>query len=155
VTAAGKTLEGLVSRQDTQLRLALIRVTGSGAEPLRLGDAGSLRSGDRIVLGGVPGAGAGGPHEAHLGGAARVFHGIVYLPIEGDFPADAVGGPVLDSQGYVMGVMVPPGETDGSAFLLPINYTYDEAHLVDRPVPGPDLDRWKALLAEAAMTEKL
>ncbi|MFY9820022.1 MAG: serine protease, partial [Thermoanaerobaculia bacterium] len=155
VTAGGKALDGVVTRQDAQLRLALAHVAGSGAEPLRLGDAAAIRSGDRIVLVGVPGAGAEGVHEAHLGGPARVFHGLVYLPIEGDFRSAAAGGPVLDGRGYVVGVMVPPEETDGNAFLLPINYTYDESHLLERPVPGPDLPRWKALLTEVALTEKL
>jgi serine protease Do len=154
-TADGRTVDGEVRRQDSRLGLALIGVAGSGAEPLRLGDAASIHSGDRIMLLGARGTEGEGLHEGRLGIGVRLIHGLVHLPIEGDVRPDAAGGPVLDSQGYVVGVIAALEETGGEPFLLPINYTFDESHLVERPVPGPDLQRWKALLAEVDLTEKL
>jgi hypothetical protein len=154
-TAPGRTLDGMVKRQDSRLGLALVGVPGSGAEPLRLGDASSLHSGDRIVLPGASGTGGEGLHEARLGVGVRLIRGLVHLPIEGEVHPDSAGGPVLDGQGYVVGVIASLEETGGEPFLLPINYTFDESHLVERPVPGPDLRRWKALLAEVDLTEKL
>jgi serine protease Do len=153
--AGGRTLDGVTTKQDSRLGLALIGVAGSGAEPLRLGDASSLHSGDRIILLGAPGTGGEGLHEARLGIGVRLIHGLVHLPIEGDVRPDAAGGPVLDGQGYVVGVIASLEETAGEPFLLPVNYTFDESHLLERPIPGPDLQRWKALLAEVDLTEKL
>ena len=154
-TAPGRTLDGVVKRQDSRLGLALVGVSGSGAEPLRLGDASSLHSGDRLVLPGATGTEGEGLHEARLGVGVRRIHGLVHLPIDGKVHPDSAGGPVLDGQGYVVGVIASLEETAGEPFLLPINYTFDESHLVERPVPGPDLERWKALLAEVDLTEKL
>jgi hypothetical protein len=154
-TSGGRTLDGDVRRQDSRLGLALIGVAGLGAEPLRLGDASSLHSGDRIILLGARGTEGEGLHEARLGIGVRLIRGLVHLPIEGDVRPDAAGGPVLDGQGYVVGMIASPEETGGEPFLLPVNYTYDESHLLERPMPGPDLRRWKALLAEVELTEKL
>ncbi|HEV7509035.1 MAG TPA: trypsin-like peptidase domain-containing protein [Thermoanaerobaculia bacterium] len=155
IASGDRTLDGLVTMQDSRLGLALIGVAGSGAEPLPLGDAAAVHSGDRVVILSVPGIGGETVHEARLGIAAGLFHGVAYLPIEGDVRPDAAGSPVLDGQGYVVGVMVPPEETGGEPFFLPINYTYDESHLLERPVPAPDLERWKAFLAEVTLAEKL
>ncbi len=146
VTSDGRMLDSLVTMQDSRLGVALIGVSKSGAEPLPLGNAASVQSDDRVVI---------LSHEAHVGLAARMFHGIAYLPVEGDLGPDMTGGPVLDGHGYVVGVMVPREETGGEPFFLPINYTYDETQLLERPTPAPDLERWKAFLAEVALTEKL
>ncbi len=153
VTAGGSKLTGEVTQQDPWLGLTLVRTTASGAEPLRLGDAASLRSGDRIVI-----LGAGSPpREARLGIAARQLHGLAYLLIAGDVqpdvqPGDA-GAPVLDGRGYVVGLVADrqPGEEPS---FLPIDYTYEESHLLERPA-GADSKGWKALLAEVELAEKL
>jgi len=150
-----RTLDGVVTRQDSRLGLALVKVAGSGTEPLRLGDAASLQSGGRVIIPSAPGTEAGSLHEARLGVGVHLIHGLVHLPIEGGLPADATGAPVLDDQGYVMGVIAPLEETAGETLFLPINYTFDESNLLARPVPGPDLQRWKALLTEVDLTEKL
>jgi hypothetical protein len=155
VTSGGRRLDSPVTMQDSRLGVALIGVTRSGAEPLLLGDATSIRSGDRVVILSIPGAGGETVHQARLGVAARLFHGVVYLPVEGDVRPDAAGGPVLDGRGYVVGVMVPPEETGGEPFFLPINYTYEESQILERPTPAPDLERWKAFLAEVELAEKL
>ncbi len=154
-TRSGKILDGAVTRQDSWLGRVLIAVAGSGAEPLRIGDASTIHGGDRVLILGGFGTGEETLHEARRRAAGRRFHGIAHLALEGDVPADAAGGPVLDDHGYVVGLMEPPGETGGEPFFLPINYTYEEAHLLERPVPSPDPRKWKALLAEVELAEKI
>lgn len=155
ITSGGRTLDGLVTMQDSRLGVALIGVARSGAEPLLLGDATSVHSGDRVVILSIPGTGGETVHEARVGLVARLFHGVAYWPIEGDVRPDAAGGPVLDGHGYVVGVMVPPEETGSEPFFLPINYTYEESQMLEPPTPAPDLERWKAFLTEVELAEKL
>ena len=149
VTAGGSTLPGEVTQRDSWLGLALVRAPGSGAEPLRLGDAASLRSGDRIVI-----LGAGSTlREARLGIAARQLQGIAYLLIAGDVQPSDVGAPVLDGRGYVVGLVADRQSGEEPSF-LPIDYAYEESHLLERPA-GADSRRWKALLGEVELAKKL
>ena len=146
----GESLTGQVTARDPWLGLAVVQVQGVGAEPLRLGDASVLHGGDRVLL-----PANGELREARMGAAARQFQGVAHLPLAADVRPEDAGGPVLDFRGYVVGVIAPPEATGGEPFLLPINYIYDESHLVPRPEPGPSLKKWKALLAQVAVAEKL
>jgi hypothetical protein len=146
VAIGGATREGAVTQQDPWLGLALVRA--AGAEPLRLGDAASLQGGDRIVIAGST------VREGRMGTAASQLHGIACLLMEGEVQPGDAGAPVLDERGYVIGLAVPPEETGGAPCFLPINYVYEESRLLERP-PGADSKRWKALLAEAELAERL
>jgi hypothetical protein len=146
VATGGAAREGAVTQQDPWLGLALVRATG--AEPLRLGDAASLQGGDRIVIAGST------VREGRMGTAASQLHGIACLLMEGEVRPGDAGAPVLDERGYVIGMAVPPEEMGGASCFLPINYVYEESHLLESP-PGADSKRWKALLAEVELAEKL
>ena len=148
VEIGGATLAGEVTERDPWLGLALVRAAGSRAEPLRLGDAASLHSGDRIVIAGSS------VREGRMGMAARQLHGIAYLLMAGDVQPGDAGAPVLDGRGYVVGVVAGREGTEGEPSFLPINYAYEESHLLARP-PGTDARGWQALLAEVATAEKL
>jgi hypothetical protein len=148
VAAGSATLEGEVTQRDPRLGLALVHAIGSGAEPLRLGDAASLHGGDPIFLAGST------VRETRMGTAARQLHGIAYLRMEGDVQPGDAGAPVLDGRGYVVGLVASPEETEGEPCFLPIDYAYEESRLLERP-PGTDSRGWKALLAEVETAEKL
>ncbi len=147
----GAPIDAEVTKQDEGTGLALVSIPGSQAEPLQLGDAATLRGGDRLYFL-VPTDGPPAVQEGALGATPRQLQGVVYLALEGNPPSGSDGGPVLDPQGRVVGLMAI--QTDG-AYLLPINYAYVEPHLVDPPQPAPDPEKWQDLLADVAAAERL
>ena len=140
-----------VAKQDDGAGLALVSLPGFRAEPLQLGDAAALHSGDRLFFA-VPTDGLPILQEGALGATTRQIQGIAYLALEGNPPSGSEGGPVLDLQGRVVGLVAI--QKDG-AYLLPINYAYAESHLVEPPEPAPDPNKWVDLLADVAAAERL
>ncbi|HEX4965293.1 MAG TPA: serine protease [Thermoanaerobaculia bacterium] len=148
------TLKAQVTAQDGRLGLAVLRVAGAIDEPLRLGDATALHPGERILFSRLE---PGGPvlREARLGTTGRQLGGVAYLALDGEVQPFDTGAPVLDEHGYVMGVVFFRAEAADQPFLLPINYAYEETRLLERPVPAPNLKKWRTLLAEIEAAEKL
>jgi Trypsin-like peptidase domain len=140
-----------VLKEDDGIGLALVSVPGSQAEPLQLGDAATLRGGDRLFFP-IPTDGPPVLREGSLGGATRLLQGIAYLALDGNPISGSDGGPVLDAQGRVIGLVaiLPDG-----AYLLPINYAYAESHLLDPPQPAPDPQKWRDLLADVTAADRL
>lgn len=140
-----------VLKEDEGIGLALVSVPGSQAEPLQLGDAATLRGGDRLFFP-IPTDGPPVLQEGSLGGAIRLLQGTAYLALEGNPLSGSDGGPVLNAQGRVVGLVaiLPDG-----AYLLPINYAYTESRLVDPPQPAPDPGKWRDLLADVTAAERL
>ncbi|MFL6237839.1 MAG: serine protease [Thermoanaerobaculia bacterium] len=140
-----------VAKRDAGTGLTLVHVPTSQTEPLRLGDVSTLRGGDRLVF---PAPTESGLIllEGKLGATTRQLQGIAYLALEGNPPSGSDGGPVLDAQGRVVGLVAV--QPDG-AYVLPINYAYAESRLVDPPQPAPDSGKWQDLLAGVAAAERL
>src|SRR4051794_33021871 len=147
----GSPVDAEVAKQDGGTGLALVRVPRSKAEPLQLSDAAALRSSDPLAFA-VPTDRGTILQAGKLGGTSRQLQGIAYLALEGDLPSGSDGGPVLDSQGRVVGLVAI--QPDG-AYLLPINYAYAESSLVEPPRPAPDAGKWADLLADVAAAERL
>jgi Trypsin-like peptidase domain len=147
----GTPVDAEVDKRDDGTGLALVSVPGIKAEPLELGDATTLRSGDRLVFV-VPTDAAPILLEGKLGATTREIQGVAYLALEGNPPSGSDGGPALDSQGRVVGLVAI--QPDG-AYVLPINYAYTEAHLVDPPQPAPDAGKWADLLSDVGAAERL
>jgi serine protease Do len=145
----GGEIDGEVVKRDDAIGLALVRVPGFRAEPLELGDAAALRGGERVFF---PAATQEGVQEGALGSIARRFQGITHLALDHGLPPGGDGGPVLDGQGRVLGLVAI--HADG-AYLLPINYAYTESHLAPPPRRAPNLRKWTELLAEAETAERL
>jgi hypothetical protein len=145
--ADGREVRGETARRDDRLGLALVRIPESGSESVALGDASTLRTGDRVVL--FEGA------EARQGVVAETAHsvlGVGFLQVE---PApDLQGGPVLDGLGRVVGVVSPPPDVASRpGFALPINYVYTgmgdggKGPLIDPPTRlRPDTEGWNQYL---------
>ena len=144
----GGEIDGEVVKRDDAIGLALVRVPGSRAEPLELGDAAALRGGERVFF---PATTREGAQEGTLGPIARRFQGVTHLALD-RLPPGGDGGPVLDGQGRVLGLVAI--QPDG-AYLLPINYAYAESHLAPPPRRAPNQRKWTELLAEAETAERL
>src|SRR4051812_13062209 len=147
----GIPVDAEVSKQDNEIGLALVSVPGIKAEPLQLGDAAALRGGDPLVFA-VPTDGAPILLEGKVGATTRQIQGVAYLALEGHPPSGSDGGPVLDYQGRVVGLVTI---LQDGAYLLPINYAYAESNLVEPPQPAPDAGKWADLLADVAAAERL
>lgn len=129
---------------DPQRDLAVLAVDGLDARPLPLGSDASR--GDEVVLAGYP---LGGPFTAEGGrvglrlaarGADIYGQGNVVRDIyavRGQVQPGNSGGPALDSEGRVVGVVFARAlDESDTAYVL----TLDELNgvLMDRPAPGPD-----------------
>ena len=143
-------LHGEVREAVQWLGLTQVHVPGAAAEPLQMGDATTLYPGAPVAFLSVTEDGAPVLHESRIGTAAREIHRVAHIPLEGTVALGDIGGPVLDSQGRVVGLVA--GEAEGEAFLLPINYAYEGTRLAERP-RGADSEKWKTLLAEVKAAE--
>jgi serine protease Do len=146
----GGEIDGEIVKRDDAIGLALVRVPGSRAEPLQLGDAAELRGGERVFFHAI--AEGSSLQEGTMGSIARRFQGTVHLALDHGLQPGGDGGPVLDGQGRVLGLVAI--QADG-AYLLPINYAYTESHLAAPPSFAPNLKKWTELLAEAETAERL
>jgi len=156
VLADGKETVATLEQQDDWLNLALVRIPEANAEPLPLGDATALRTGDRVVFAGAPG-GEEPVREGMVSRRARNIFGLAFLQIDGVARPGTGGGPLVDRHGRVVGVAVAklqPGE--GMVYMLPINYVYSgTARLLPPPVqPAPDDQSWRRLLSEVAAADR-
>lgn len=123
-----RTLAGEVVRAETDLDLALVRVAGAGASPLRLGDVADLAVGDRVTMVGSPVGLDFTVQEGSISSLQRAAFGVAYIQLDAKISPGNSGGPVVDSQGRVVGVvsMKLVGEgVEGIGLAIPINYAYD------------------------------
>lgn len=140
-----------VEKRDDGIGLTLVSVPDSKVEPLQLGDVLTAKSGDRLYFP-VPTDGPPILQEGTLGATTRQLQGVAYLALDAHPPSGSDGGPVLDSQGRVVGLVAIQ---QGVAYVLPINYAYAESRLVDPPQPAPDAGKWADLLSDVAAAERL
>lgn len=152
----GRELEGQVAERDVRLDMALVRVSSAAAEPLLLGDATALRTGDRVVFVGTPKGMDFTVHEGIVSHTARQVLGVAYLQIDANVNPGNSGGPVLDATGRVVGIVTAKvNGAEGLGIALPINYTYEgNPPLLSKPAPRPDSQKWRALLARVEEEER-
>jgi serine protease Do len=157
VFSNGREASAKVVRHDDWLDLAVVKVEGSGVQPLPLGDATGLRTGDRVVFIGTPEGLEFTVHQGIVSNTARSVFGTAFLQIDGNVNSGNSGGPLLDDQGRVVGIVTAKLErADGLGFVLPINYAYEwTAQLLPAPArPQPDTESWKVLLTKVAEADR-
>jgi serine protease Do len=156
VFSDGRTLSGKAVRHDEWLDLALIRVDNAAVEPLPIGDAMALKTGDEVVFIGTPEGLEFTVHQGIVSHTARQNLGVAYFQVDANVNHGNSGGPVLDSLGRVVGIVTARvADAEGLGFVLPINYAYDgKTPLVERPEPGPDEQKWKTLLAQVEVADR-
>jgi hypothetical protein len=135
-------------RKDERLDLALVEVYGVQGEPLRLGDAGSLRVGDLGVMIGSPVGLEFTVHEGRMSNLDRTVMGVAFLQMDARVNPGNSGGPLLDARGRVVGVVsLRATDAEGIGLALPINYAFDgPSPLVASPLstPSPGFERMRA-----------
>lgn len=156
VFSDGRQVEGRAVERNERLDLALVRAPGAGGEPLPLGDATALTTGDRVVFIGTPRGLDFTVHEGIVSHAMRQVLGVGYLQIDANVNPGNSGGPVLDTTGRVVGVLTAKVEgAQGLGLALPINYTYEGGSaLLERPDPRPDSAAWRELLAQVEAEDR-
>jgi serine protease Do len=153
----GREMAAQTVQQDDWLDLALVRVPGARATPLPLGDATTLRTGDKVVFIGTPRGLEFTVHEGIVSHTARNLLGLAYLQIDANVNSGNSGGPLLDRHGRVVGIVsARMDESEGLGFALPANYAYEGEGpmLVPPSRPAPDSDTWRRLMARVAEADR-
>jgi serine protease Do len=110
---------------DSALDLATLRVAGAAAIPLPLGDAGALEVGEQVVVIGSPMGLEFTVHAGSISNLSRALFGHSYLQVEAKVNPGNSGGPVLDDQARVVGVVsLRHAGAEGIGLALPINYAW-------------------------------
>jgi serine protease Do len=150
VRSDGQTQSGLAVQQDVLLDLAVIRVPGAAAVPLPVGDAGSLAVGDEVVVIGSPLGLEFTVHGGAISNLSRTVFGLSYLQVEAKVNPGNSGGPVLNDQGEVVGVVsLKHAEGEGIGLALPINYAWTEGRSLVEAPPGLPSTGFAAMKAKA------
>jgi serine protease Do len=149
VFSDGRQIDGRAVERNEELDLALIRAPGASADPLPLGDATALDTGDRVIFVGTPEGLDFTVHEGIVSHTLRQVLGVAYFQIDANVNPGNSGGPVLDTSGRVVGVITAKVDgAEGLGLAVPINYTYEgDPPLLAKPDPRPDSKAWSTLLA--------
>jgi S1-C subfamily serine protease len=148
----GPTVAAHVLGKDEQTDIAVLAVDPSGLDlrPLELGDSGSVRPGDQVVAVGNPAGLQVNAGTGRIAAAGRAIEAPGGYLIQDVFETDAAiepaasGGPLLDADGHVVGVMSRLPGQDGATtgFAIPSNTARDvvgkieESGKVVRPYLG-------------------
>ena len=135
----GKTHEvTVVQASDSHHDLALLKIDAKGLNPLPLGDSSKVRQGEPIVAMGAP-EGLGFSIVQGVLSATRDVDGLEMLQVAVPIEKGNSGGPLLDMQGNVLGLLTLKSlKTDNLGFAMPVN---DLKTLIEKPNPVP-MSRW-------------
>jgi len=149
----GGAVRGDTIRRDEGLDLALIRVPGVQGKPIPLGDAGTLRAGDRVVLAGSPKGMEFTYHEGVVSNPSRPYLGVSYIQIDAGINPGNSGGPLVDDEGRAVGIItLKRSDAEGIGLALPINYAYAaDTALIPAPAGGPT--QFDAMRASATLAD--
>jgi serine protease Do len=137
VFSDGRKLMGWTRRADTDLDLATVSVSGSRAMPLPLGDVGDAGVGDKVVFIGSPVGLEFTVHEGSISSLQRSLFGLALVQLDAKVNPGNSGGPVIDAQGRVIGIVtLKHAAAEGIGLAVPINYAYSGAQPLLVPPNG-------------------
>lgn len=152
--ADGRKLAATLRVFDDWLDLAVLDVPGAGDVALELGDATRLREGSPVVMVGAPRGLSFSVHQGIISHVGRTRFGISYLQFDGSVNPGNSGGPLLDADGKVVGIVsMRMDESEGLGFALPVNYLRDARLVPPELVTAPSRS-WTALLELARESER-
>lgn len=128
-----------VFSSDNRLDLAILRVSSKGLKPLELGDSALATQGQSVVVMGNPG----GLSYSLVGGfvseSQREIEGVPMIQVAAPIIEGNSGGPLLDRQGRVLGVLtLRSALAENLGFAMPVNTL---KRLLEKPNPIP-MERW-------------
>ncbi|MBE7496960.1 MAG: trypsin-like peptidase domain-containing protein [Verrucomicrobiaceae bacterium] len=127
-----------VHATDAHRDLALLKIDVKGLKPLPLGDSAKVRQGESVVAMGAP-EGLGFSIVQGVLSATREIDGNDMLQVAIPIEKGNSGGPLLDMQGRVLGILTLKHiKTDNLGFAMPVNAL---KKLVEKPNPVP-MNRW-------------
>ena len=140
--AGGKRYDATeVHAWDRKLDLALIRIAAEKLTPLKLGDSDALKQGAAVVAMGNP-LGLERSIVQGVVSAKREFDGLEMIQLAIPIEPGNSGGPLLDLQGQVQGVLtLKSALTPNLGFAMPVNALKS---LLRQPNPVP-INRWLAI----------
>lgn len=150
----GRELIGRVKAIDEWLDFAVVDVVGAQiATPLAVGDSTTLEAGQPIVIIGNPMGLEATLHEGRVSAVGRNLEGVAHIQLNADVNPGNSGGPLLDGEGKVLGIVtLGVARGGGLGFALPIEYLLGAASLSfakDRA-----RERWEAILARVEEEQK-
>jgi regulator of sirC expression with transglutaminase-like and TPR domain len=124
---------------DARLDLAILRVSQKGLKALPLGDSDSMRQGQPIVAMGNPAGLSFSVVDGVISEPSRDVDGMPMIQIAIPIERGNSGGPLVDRQGRVLGVLtLKSARTKNLGFAMPVNAL---KKLVEHPNPIP-MERW-------------
>ncbi len=124
---------------DARMDLAILRIARKDLKPLPLGDSAALRQGERIVAMGNPIGLAFSVVEGVVSEPKRDIEGVEMIQVAVPIEHGNSGGPLLDRQGRVMGLLtMKSAVTENLGFAMPVNPL---KALLEKPNPVP-MERW-------------
>lgn len=128
----------IVHATDAHRDLALLKIEAKGLKPLPLGDSKKVRQGESVVAMGAP-EGLGFSIVQGVLSATREIDGNDMLQVAIPIEKGNSGGPLLDMQGRVLGILTLKHiKTDNLGFAMPVNALKE---LIEEPNPVP-MSRW-------------
>ena len=127
-----------VHATDAHRDLALLKIDVKDLKPLPLGDSKKVRQGESVVAMGAP-EGLGFSVVQGVLSATREIDGNDMLQVAIPIEKGNSGGPLLDMQGRVLGILTLKHiKTDNLGFAMPVNALKE---LIEEPNPVP-MSRW-------------
>jgi len=124
---------------DPHLDLAILRVSTQGLPPLVLGDSDTTKQGAPVVAMGNPEGLTFSVVEGVVSEPQRDIEGIPMIQIAVPIERGNSGGPLLDRQGHVLGLLtLKSARTENLGFAMPVNAL---KKLLEHPNPVP-MERW-------------
>ena len=118
----------VLKRLPSPVDLAILQVDESGLDWAPLADSDRCQEGEEVVAAGVPGSDGWRPDLVLIKGKVvrcdNPYQGVQYLQIDRDIHPAAIGGPVMNTRGEILGMArgdLGGGGFEGSGYGLAIN----------------------------------
>ncbi|MFN8092500.1 MAG: trypsin-like peptidase domain-containing protein [Vicinamibacteria bacterium] len=149
-TPAGASRPGFPLEKDEALDLAVMRVPGLEASALPLADAAVLAPGDRVMAVGNPLGLEFTVSEGIVSSPSQIAYGVSYIQTDVKLNPGNSGGPLVDDQGRVVGVVsMKVANAEGLGFAVPVNYAWERLHPGVTAPAEVDSERWRQIVARA------